>query len=1327
MLTRIFCLLIGLLLPLAGKAQMGKLYTADNQLSNSFVSQVFQDHDGFMWVATRNGLDRYDGYRFKIYKREDGKSGLTSNFINCLFEDKAHTLYIGTNLTVQKYNGESFDTLRLIGPTGQLVHPYINDIQQCRNGDLLIGTSGSGLMRVEGECTAHTIAGLPSALLHIKRILEDKQGRLWVITAFHGLYCLKGKKVVGHYFYNKQMSNALRDISIDRKGHIWLAVFGHGLWHLDSEQKHFFRVESVGNLPINKLYVNKQGKLMLGCDGTGLYVYDPQHDVLVSNPYFSKDVDLGHTKVYAILEDRNDNLWLGLLQKGVFKQPVPQSTFGYMGAKMGPSNVIGSNCVSSVLVDSKHRLWVGTDKDGLYLLDSHRKLLRHYTHVPGTILSMAEDNEGHIWLGSYEEGCGWVSAESETYHPKDFGLGSQTSVFSIVSDKTGCMWFGTMGQGIVRLNTRSGDLRMYRMKPHAEANNKVNSLVNDFIFKMAFSHDRRRLYVATSVGLCCLELKTQSWLSTFGVNCPKYGIFSRVVREGKDGKVYLGTNDGLYVYDLKKHSAQMLTIKDGLPDNGIASIENDAQGRLWIGTDHGLGCLNTTTGRVMCFYVDRGLQGNEFTDGASFMSEDGRELLLGGTGGITWLTTSRVQVPHWKATVKITGLTVGSQEMNVSPDANELVMDYEDNSFSIHLSTLTYDDPDNVVYQYSINGEKWIRLTPGSNEIAFTHLSPGTYKFKVRASCNNMLSAEKVFTVKVRAPWYRSDIAYGCYLLLLVALAWLYWAYRQRKEADRLRLQAYIHAEELSEAKLRFFVNMSHEIRTPMTLIVTPLLQLIKEDTDAHRRSIYETIHRNAERILSLINQMMDLRKIDKGQMVMRMSKTNMVDFIKDIYSLFLYQAKAKNVKFNFEHDTELLPVWIDRTNFDKVLMNLLSNAFKFCNTGGNVTIKLTQDTTMARITIANDGDTIPEEKLGRIFERFYQMPARLNDRNVGTGIGLDLARSIVELHYGNIEARNLPDGKGCEMVVTLPLGCKHLKSEEMLNEEETLSLEQADDVLLTPEERLLETEVKPGNINEKLSNRKRQHIVIAEDDDEICQYLKSELERDFDVTVCPNGEEALKTVLKEIPSLVISDIMMPRMDGNTLCLRMKNNINTNHIPVILLTAKNRDEDRLEGLESGADAYLVKPFNMDILRRVMMNLLHQRELLRNKFNGNESQDEKVMKVKMESLDEKLLEKVMKVINDNLSNSDLSVDVIAKEVGISRVHLYRKMKELTNQTPHAFIRNIRLKQAAHLLATSNRNVTEVMYVCGFPNATSFSTIFKNFYGVSPREYMQTHRK
>lgn len=281
MLTRIFCLLIGLLLPLAGKAQMGKLYTADNQLSNSFVSQVFQDHDGFMWVATRNGLDRYDGYRFKIYKREDGKSGLTSNFINCLFEDKAHTLYIGTNLTVQKYNGESFDTLRLIGPTGQPVHSYINDIQQCRNGDLLIGTSGSGLMRVEGECTAHTIAGLPSALLHIKRILEDKQGRLWVITAFHGLYCLKGKKVVGHYFYNKQMSNALRDISIDRKGHIWLAVFGHGLWHLDSEQKHFFRVESVGNLPINKLYVNKQGKLMLGCDGTGLYVYDPQHDVLV--------------------------------------------------------------------------------------------------------------------------------------------------------------------------------------------------------------------------------------------------------------------------------------------------------------------------------------------------------------------------------------------------------------------------------------------------------------------------------------------------------------------------------------------------------------------------------------------------------------------------------------------------------------------------------------------------------------------------------------------------------------------------------------------------------------------------------------------------------------------------------------------------------------------------------------------------------------------------------------------------------------------------------------------------------------------------------------
>ena len=502
-----------------------------------------------------------------------------------------------------------------------------------------------------------------------------------------------------------------------------------------------------------------------------------------------------------------------------------------------------------------------------------------------------------------------------------------------------------------------------------------------------------------------------------------------------------------------------------------------------------------------------------------------------------------------------------------------------------------------------------------------------------------------------------------------------------------------------------------------MTLIVAPLLSLIKQDDDPHRRSIYETIRRNAERILGLINQMMDLRKIDKGQMQMHMRETELITFIDDIHTLFAQQAKSKSITFPYDHDTDELPVWIDRAHFDKVIVNILSNAFKFTPTGGEIGIHLTHDDQHATIAVSDTGEGIPEDKLSRIFERFYQSPSSVNDRNTGTGIGLDLTRSLVELHHGTISAHNNTGGKGCTFVVTIPLGNSHLRPEEMITDrqEETAPTTLLDDNTMVQEE-----------ITELPKTGQRQHIVVVEDDMEIRDYLYAELSKDYDVTVCENGRIGLTEILKRIPDLVISDVMMPEMDGNTLCSKVKSNPTTSHLPVILLTAKSRDEDQLEGLETGADAYIVKPFNMDILRRTIINLVHTHQMLRLKYGRNDQLEEQVDAIKMKSPDDKLLERVMAVINKNLSNSDLSVDKIADEVGISRVHLHRKMKELTGQTPHDFIRNIRLKQAAHLLTSQSMNITEVMYACGFNNSASFSTIFKKFYGMSPRDYMNEHK-
>jgi DNA-binding response OmpR family regulator len=472
---------------------------------------------------------------------------------------------------------------------------------------------------------------------------------------------------------------------------------------------------------------------------------------------------------------------------------------------------------------------------------------------------------------------------------------------------------------------------------------------------------------------------------------------------------------------------------------------------------------------------------------------------------------------------------------------------------------------------------------------------------------------------------------------------------------------------------------------------------------------------------------MMDLRKIDKGQMQMRMAETDLIPFVKDIYELFEGQAKNKSVTLTYRHDTDSLPIWIDRRNFDKVIVNILSNAFKFTPAGGEIRIVVSHDEKNATIAISDNGEKIPEDKLNKIFERFYQTASTVNDRYTGTGIGLDLTRSLVELHYGTITAKNINSNEhseyldkgqdGVVFIVTLPLGNTHLKPEEMIIDEEPVA---AADLIQEEES---EADIEPTMI--PLSANHKTTIVIAEDDDEIRNYLNAELSKDYDVVLCTNGREALSETLHRKPDLVISDVMMPEMDGNALCSKIKTNPGTNHIPVILLTAKNRDEDKLEGLETGADSYIVKPFNMDILRRTIINLINSHRLLQLKYGRNDVLEEQVEEVRMKSPDEKLLERVMATINSHLNDSDLSVDLVAEEVGISRVHLHRKMKELTGQTPHDFIRNLRLKQAANLLANQGMNVTEVMYACGFSNSASFSTLFKKFYGVSPREYMKEH--
>ena len=1296
-------------------AQAGKFFDIDHLRSGLFINQLYIDRDGFLWAVTSNGIIKYDGYQFQTFKRgQKNAAGMAGNHVRWMAQAADGRLYFGSYASLQAYDGVQFRDVKKLNEKGEDIYGNVNCLLERKNGELMAGTSTDGLLLVK-DLTARQINVKLQGAGEIRSMAEDNAGGLWIV-AENSVYCYDGKQA--RQYMNNADGTKYYSVCTDMTGCVYVGTANRGLFRKQGEQ--FVHVAQTYNTPVPALYPDNTGNILVGFDGKGIGVYNPLTGELTTNPYYSHEVELSKSKVYAIVEDGSDNVWLGLTEKGVFQQPPSSSGFHYMGHKAGAKNVIGSSNICCVFVDSRDNTWLGTDKDGVYCLDKEGRLVRHFADdVPSTVLTIGEGDDGRIWLGSYGEGGGWIDPKTARYHPMKMPQFDFLSITDYAKDREGRGWAGTMGHGLLMFAV-DGAVRQFRSE---DATGK--GLSHDFISQLSLSPDDHRLYVATDNGLNCLDLDNLTWNGIFGGKCLMPGANVYLAREYNNA-LWIGTIEGLFHYDLRKRELGHYTVEQGLPSNNITSIEKDQLGQLWIGTDMGLSCLNPKGNRFQNYYVEDGLQSNYFTTGGSWAMTDGR-LLFCGTGGITWFNPADIDHREWNATVSLTAFTINGMPVDQTTlsgsyqvtdtlvtQSQHFELDYGYNSFAVRFSTLTFDDPERITYLYSINGDPFVSLQQGTNEITFSRLTPGTYRFRVKATYKGTETAERTFTVVVHAPWYRSWWAYLLYALLLALIVWRYIAYRRDRVREQMQLQEHIHAEELSEAKLRFFMNFSHDIRTPMTLIVTPLLSLIKREGDPQKRGIYEIMRRNAERILGLINQMMDLRKIDKGQMQMHMRETDLVGFIQELYSLFEHQARNRQIHFLYDHDSETLPIWIDRRYFDKVILNVLSNAFKFTPTGGEIAIRVTHDDQNATIAIRDNGEKIPEDKLEQIFERFYQSDSKQSGQQTGTGIGLDLARSLVELHYGTISAHNLE--QGCEFVISLPLGCEHLKADEMATEPDVETAEQLTLAEVEDSDETAEPIESP--------NRQRPLLAIAEDDEEIRDYLVQELSSDFDIKAFTDGRQAFAEIMRSVPDLVLSDVMMPDMDGNTLCMSMRSNLATSHVPVVMLTAMSMDEDRLRGLTTGADAYIVKPFNMDILRQTIVNLIQRTRTLRLKYEHTDQLEGKTPPKSVKSPDEKLLANIMKAINDHLDDDSLTMDLIASEVGLSRVHLNRKMKDLTGQTPHDFIRKVRLKKAAELLASGKMNVSEVTYTCGFSSPTSFSALFKKFYGVSPSQYYKS---
>ncbi|MDD4920526.1 MAG: two-component regulator propeller domain-containing protein [Bacteroidales bacterium] len=1344
MKTRLFFPCVTLLVCILGFediacAQAGRFYSSGNELSNSLINQVFQDSTGFVWVATENGLNRIDGHSLRKYHYIPGdSSSLKNNYVHCVYQDSGGTLWVGCLNGLQRYlpYTDSFEEISLnVGDAR--VFPHIMQILETRNGDLWIATSGQGCFVRPGTSGERTrfyrrlTDSLDSDFL--TTLYEDPKGNLWLSMREGSVWrynSINGVIQKIPFPPGFEKPGEVPAYCTDKQGNVFLGSLSEGLFRYDAVTESLIHIpyyNGIRSLPVKSLLADANNRVLVGTDGKGLKYYDRDLQQVVDYPSYSTLMDLSRTKVHCLMEDRDGNLWMGLFQRGVYVSPSNPSGFTYYGSRSYRYNNIGSACVMSLACDEKDNLWVGTDGDGLYQVDPEGNRLLHLAPsdnpgypFPATIMSLCRDNGQNLWIGSYINGIGVLNVKTKKFTYRNDLLGYRSegynlSVGAIVEGKDKTLWIGTWGNGIYHVDPSSGALLHHYFSstdgtpvPDEINNNWINTLFTDSFGLM---------WAGTFKGLTCIDpvsKKAENFLSSV--------VYT--VTEATDGRIWAGTIDGLVRYDKTTREFTSFRTSDGLPSNVICGLQTDFEGNIWMSTHSGIARFIPGQSNFSIFTDSDGIEENEFSRNALAQTSRGC-LFFGNIAGVTGFYPQEIKEKATSLQVHLINYRIFNNQVAFTSSTLEdgtLEVSYKDNMVGFEVTCFKYLHPEHIRYEYRLEPiiNEWIRTPEGSNIIHFTNLNPGQYRFQVRAVENQYTSPVSEIRLGISPPWHQSQWMYAVYLISGMILVFLVTSYIMMQNRHKQEMEQKSRMEEINEARLQFFMNMSHEVRTPITLILNPLEKFLREPAQDPRLETYRLMYRNAQRILRLINQMMDIRKIDKGQMVLKFRETDLIGFIYDIIQTFGYQAEKRNMTVCFEHDMPQLKIWLDLENFDKVLMNLFSNAFKFTPDGGQIRVKaeLMEDRQKVRIIVRDTGIGIEKSQIEKIFERFYQADNPLTRKNYGTGIGLHLSRALITLLHGTIEVQANEDGIGTSFIMTFPLGKVHLREEEI----DTHFVPQ-DQLYAFAKDRKAEHEL--GDASEdtykKPRSRTKYQLLIVDDDPEIRKYLRQELEPYYHVETCSDGAEAHKFILTRKPDLVLADIIMPHMDGITLCRKIKSNSNVHHIPIVLVSACSKEEDVLMGTQSGAEAYVVKPFIIKQLISTLQSIMENRERTRTFLAHPAAEGPEDNFEWLRSPDEQLLEKINKAIQERMADNNFRVETLAGIVGISRVHLHRKLKELTQLPASDYIRSVRLKRAAELISSRKMNVSEVAYATGFANLSHFSAAFKNYYGVSPRDY------
>ncbi|GGA82025.1 hybrid sensor histidine kinase/response regulator transcription factor [Puia dinghuensis] len=1344
-------------LAIAGIAQPAhinftSLTSKDGLLSNT-VNAIVKDRYGLMWFATDDGLNKFDGTNFTVYRHIPGDNqSLRANEVLALHEDSRGNLWIGTSGgAVSLYDRKKDRFVHFPGPgdtSGLVPNAVVRGICSDHEGKVWIAQFESPYMLDpdSGKLTKMALGYEPGGAspgMSLECIFADSRGRIWVGTD-NGLFLYKPAthsfRRFGHALSDKEslVDNHVKVLGEDRSGHLWVGTV-HGLCMMRSDKGAFVPYsvmdpanKVLGEKTINAIVPDSDGKLWIGTM-EGLHVLDPKAGRAVTYLPDGNVHGLTSKAIKSIYIDKEDIYWVGTYRGGIDKYDKNLNLFDIKPSDAFPDSEAKRSVVTSFAERGDGRIWVGMDDAGLYSFDRATDELKPVRLGVDSkekdlmaVLALKLARNGRLYIGTL--GAGLVVMDTATGRIRHITMGpgqanpSENEVYSILEDSKGRIWVGTNGQGVsLVVNNRV----IARYTPAPAAPTDILLPVNGYI--RALEEDRDgNIWIGTHGGGLAILGPRDNHFTLYSQSNSRLP-FDKVHALLCDsrGRMWVGTyGGGLGVFDRKSGQFINYTEKDGLPNTTIYQIVEDTQGHIWVSTNTGISSFSPETKTFRNFNYLNGLQNNNFVHGSGIRLSDGA-LLFGGQQGFNYFYPSRLTINRNAPAVVLTDLQIANKSVQAGPAspisdqisvADTIRLEYKQN-FALSFVALNYTLPKQNQYAYKLEGVDKEWNTGAMNTARYTNLDPGEYVFRVKAINNDGVwsTEERLITIFVKPPFWRTVYAYIFYVLAAGGLL-LYSRYRGlsrvRKKFQLERERAEVRrAQELDRMKLKFLTNLSHEFRTPISLIMGPVNELLSEQQGKRSSDKLYMIRRNARRLLNLVNQLLDFRKMEVQELSLLLTEGELVAFVKDTVHSFTDLSGRKHIQLNFTSNIPSLHVLFDHDKMERILFNLLSNAFKFTLEEGSISVLMDapdepDEAGKKRIAIRviDTGIGIPPDKLQQIFDRFFQHASGDAILNQGTGIGLSITKEFVRLHGGTIEVESEPD-HGSVFTICLPL--------QVVTDRQTAISSRPQTEQETPT-----ANEEPAVISEMPT------VLLVEDNEDFRFYLKDNLRQNYRIIEAANGNEGWQKALAAHPQLIVSDISMPHMDGILLSKKLKADKRTSHIPIILLTALTGDAQQLEGLETGANDYITKPFNFEVLHAKMRSLL---ELGRN-LKSAYTRQIKVLQpeVRVQTEEERLMQAIVRCLEENIASPELSVEFLSRQVGMSRSSLYSKMLEITGETPVEYIRSFKLAKAAQLLEKSDLSIAEIAYQTGFSSPNYFARTFKVKFNIQPSEYIAQKR-